>query len=254
MAALSSLKYDDLQKNIREARQQNIIPDDVKKAEGVLAAMDTALEKLRAATDRQPRDLGALQESLHSARQLGLQAHPVYRQCEEVFAGTCMPPGFPGPWPSFAPLGCCSARAKPWRQARMAARSVTHSLPRQWRRAARHLAGSARLGASCWRRFSSASTRAKNGLHWSLSTSRRASLGGPGTLGSSWEDLGSPGSPCMGGPGRLGSPWENLGSPASPGRLRTLGSPWEVSHLYLCGGPLGNQGRWAPGTHGVNFS
>ena len=56
-------------------------------AEHVLNAMDMALEKLRTEGNRQPRDLTALQEGWHSARQQGLQIHPVYNEAEMIFAG-----------------------------------------------------------------------------------------------------------------------------------------------------------------------
>jgi hypothetical protein len=92
-AALGSLNYDDLRCSVDEAQRLNVMTDDVRRAETALAAMDQALEKLSAAAQRTPRDLAALQEGLHYARQQGLQAHPEYRKAEDVFAGTCMLPG-----------------------------------------------------------------------------------------------------------------------------------------------------------------
>lgn len=90
-AALGSLGYEDLCNSVSEARRRNVKTEDVKKAEDMLDAMNDAIGKLRAAKDHQPRDLAALQEGLHHARQQGLQEQAVYKEAEEVFAGTCMP-------------------------------------------------------------------------------------------------------------------------------------------------------------------
>eukprot|EP00929_Paragymnodinium_shiwhaense_P017853 TRINITY_DN12766_c0_g2_i1.p1 TRINITY_DN12766_c0_g2~~TRINITY_DN12766_c0_g2_i1.p1 ORF type:complete len:3238 (-),score=874.93 TRINITY_DN12766_c0_g2_i1:313-10026(-) len=101
-AALGTLSYEDLQKSVGEAKRQHVVTEAVRKAEGVLAAMDQALEKLGAAAavakcrpggERSPRDLAALQEGLHYARQQGLQTLSAYKEAEEVFSGTCMPSG-----------------------------------------------------------------------------------------------------------------------------------------------------------------
>ncbi|CAE7445834.1 unnamed protein product [Symbiodinium sp. CCMP2592] len=88
-AALRTLNYEDLQSSVEEASQYHIVTDDVKKAEGVLSTMSGALEKLTTASST--GNLSNLQESLHEVRQLGLQGHPLYQSCEELFSRTCMP-------------------------------------------------------------------------------------------------------------------------------------------------------------------
>lgn len=88
--ALGTLSYQDLSSSVKRARDLGVLTDDVGKAEGLLKAMDHALGKLHDA-GQNPRDLDTLQESLHCARQQGLQGHPVYKDAEDVFAGSCMP-------------------------------------------------------------------------------------------------------------------------------------------------------------------
>ncbi|CAK9108159.1 unnamed protein product, partial [Durusdinium trenchii] len=87
-AALRTMKFEDLQRSVKEAAQHKIVTEDVKKAEGVVATMNEALEKLQA---NRSTDLAALQESLHAARQLGLQDHEVYSKSAELFSSSCMP-------------------------------------------------------------------------------------------------------------------------------------------------------------------
>ncbi|CAJ1452276.1 unnamed protein product, partial [Effrenium voratum] len=86
-AALRTMSYGELCSSVAEAAQHHIATEDVKKAEGVLGTMNEALEKLQAASNA-PTDLAALQESLHEARQLGLQKHPVYQKSAELFSET----------------------------------------------------------------------------------------------------------------------------------------------------------------------
>ena len=87
--ALRSMKFEDLQSSVAEAAEHNIVTEDVKKAEGMVATMNEALGKLQVASNS--GDLAALQESLHATRQLGLQDHDVYIQSAEQFSATCMP-------------------------------------------------------------------------------------------------------------------------------------------------------------------
>ncbi|CAK0840853.1 unnamed protein product [Prorocentrum cordatum] len=92
-SALGTLSYEELQKAVEEARRLNVATEDVRRAENVLGAMEDAVERLKGAVSQQPEDLGLLQESLGLARQQGLHAHPVYREAERLFSGTCTPAG-----------------------------------------------------------------------------------------------------------------------------------------------------------------
>jgi len=92
--ALGSLNHEALRSACADAKRSNVVTDDLRKAEAVLAGIDASTGQLENAVNCSSGDAVALQDALHRARQQGLQYHPLFKRTEELFAVTCVPSGF----------------------------------------------------------------------------------------------------------------------------------------------------------------